>query len=215
MTARANAFAYSLDFVLGREGGLANSKRDRGGLTNYGVTQKTYDYFRVEVWKQHPQTVRLITEAEVRRIYLSYWNEGACPALDAIDYDDLAVCVHDCAINQGAGTARLLLQRAAGVVEDGIVGKATLAALRALGEREALRRFLLARAANYGRIIRNDPQRDNPELAQRGNWPSWSSRLRHCARTFGVEIAPTYAKGCEPSPSLSFASPSTRSTRAA
>jgi lysozyme family protein len=37
------SFDDALLETLHYEGGIANHPKDRGGLTNYGVTQKTYD----------------------------------------------------------------------------------------------------------------------------------------------------------------------------
>ena len=61
-----------LKFILAREGGYVNSKNDRGGPTNKGVTQVTYNSYRRS--KNLPtKDVRDITQQEVEDIY---YNKG-------------------------------------------------------------------------------------------------------------------------------------------
>ena len=39
-------FEKAMKFVFSIEGGYSDKKNDRGGKTNYGVTQTTYDEYR-------------------------------------------------------------------------------------------------------------------------------------------------------------------------
>lgn len=71
-------FEKALVFVLRVEGGYVNDTSDPGGATNNGVTQKTYDSWRIE--KGLPkQDVKLITMDEVTTIYKErYWLKAEC-----------------------------------------------------------------------------------------------------------------------------------------
>jgi lysozyme family protein len=118
-------YDVSLAAVLRSEGGFVNDPRDPGGATNKGITQAVYDGWR----RKHnlpTQTVRDIDASEVAGIYRAqYW--------DAIRGDDLPAGVDyaafDLAVNSGVNRPARFLQAAAGVVQDGVIGPATLAAV--------------------------------------------------------------------------------------
>ena len=76
------AFAAALKLVLAYEGGYVNDPRDLGGETNKGITQRTYDSFRLS--QQLPKlTVKNITDAEVANIYYNqYWLAAGCNLMD-------------------------------------------------------------------------------------------------------------------------------------
>lgn len=93
-------FDVAIEVVLGAEGGLSNHAADRGGLTNFGVTQKTYNAWRLKSGLD-PQSVRDITRAEVRSIYREFWIDSKAYTLPK----RAAIAVFDMAINSGAGRA--------------------------------------------------------------------------------------------------------------
>lgn len=123
---RAN-FAQSLSLVLQHEGGYVNHPRDPGGATNRGVTQTVYNDWRVGSGLPE-RGVRDITDAEVMAIYKKlYWDKVKGDELPVgVDY-----CVFDFAVNSGVSRSTRYLQRSLGVVEDGIIGPATLKAAQA------------------------------------------------------------------------------------
>ncbi len=120
-------FPLSLAAVLIHEGGYVDDPQDPGGATNKGVTQAVYDDWRVGEGLAR-RSVRFINDYEVGAIYRRrYW--GAVRGDDlppGVDY-----CVFDFAVNSGVNRASRYLQRAAGVVDDGRIGPATLAAVKA------------------------------------------------------------------------------------
>lgn len=127
VTPEGDRFAVCLPLVLKHEGGFVDHPRDPGGATNKGITQKTYDSWR-DRKGQPRQSVRSITSDEVAAIYRrDYW--------DAIKGDDLPAgidyCVFDFAVNSGIDRASRYLQRAVGAGEDGSIGPATLAKVKA------------------------------------------------------------------------------------
>ena len=119
-------FQTALRHVLMSEGGFVNNPKDPGGMTNLGVTARTW-----EDWVGHAPSekeMRELTPEKVAPLYKrKYW--------DAIKGDDLpngiSYCVFDCAVNSGPGRAVKLLQQAIGVNADGAIGHATLATVRA------------------------------------------------------------------------------------
>ena len=91
--------------VLLEEGGLSDHQQDPGGLTKYGISRRAYPDL----------DIRRLTMDDVIEIYRrDYWNPVRCTDLPA----SLALLVFDSAVNQGAGTAARLLQKAVGVTED-------------------------------------------------------------------------------------------------
>jgi lysozyme family protein len=122
--ARSN-FPAALKELLIHEGGYVNHPKDPGGRTNLGVTQRVY-----EAWVKHPvdeKIMRSLTVDHVRALYKAqYW--------DAVKADDLPpgldLCVFDFAVNAGPRRGARYLQRLVGTTRDGIIGPATLGAVR-------------------------------------------------------------------------------------
>lgn len=118
-------FDAALAAVLKHEGGFVNDPRDPGGATNKGVTQTTYDLWRIDHGLPK-QSVKCITPAEICAVYKKrYW--------DAIRGDELPsgldYCLFDFAVNSGPKRAANYLQELVMVDIDGKIGRATLAAV--------------------------------------------------------------------------------------
>jgi lysozyme family protein len=176
MTAR---FVTCLNIVLGNEGGISNHKADRGGLTNSGVTQRTYDMYRAK----HGLIRRPVTEMtppEVEAIYDEYWKDARCAYLP----EPVDLLVFDTAINSGARRAMILLQRALGVPDDGLFGKVTMDALHeemVAGDiKQICKAFLDAREDFFYDIV----DRDATQQAFIGGW---INRLDGLRERVGVE----------------------------
>lgn len=98
---KANNFDIAMKLVLGFEGGYSDHKNDRGGATNFGVIQATYDHYRQSRGlKMRP--VKEIEAHEVREIYHGYWAEAGCEAMPL----KAGIVVFDMAINSGSSRAR-------------------------------------------------------------------------------------------------------------
>jgi lysozyme family protein len=119
-------FDPSLKHVLVHEGGYVNHPKDPGGATNKGVTQDVYNTYRARR-KLVPASVKVISDHEVKDIYRTqYWDKIKGDDLPAgVDY-----CVFDFAVNSGVSRAIKYLQGAVGATPDGIIGPATLAAVK-------------------------------------------------------------------------------------
>ncbi|TCK31310.1 lysozyme family protein [Ancylobacter aquaticus] len=121
----ASSFDEALKRVLVHEGGYADHPADPGGATMKGITQRVYDGWR----RRHgvpARGVRLIEPGEVAAIYRrQYWDAVRADELPA----GLDFALFDAAVNSGPAQAAKWLQRTLGVVADGQVGEATLAAL--------------------------------------------------------------------------------------
>lgn len=144
-------FPKALKVILHHEGGYANHPEDPGGITNLGVTKNTW-----EQWTGKPATeadMRALTPEKVAPLYQArYWNACRCGDLPG----DLALCVFDFAVNAGPVRAAKFLQRMVGVADDGKIGPATLAAVRAFvakhGTAEAVRQYQNSRRGYYRQL---------------------------------------------------------------
>ena len=164
-------FEYGLRVILNHEGGVSNHSSDRGGLTNYGVTQKVYDDF-CRLTGRNKKPVTEISMDEVEAIYGGYWKDGHCSYL----MEPLDVIHFDSCVNHGTGRANKILQRVLGTDEDGVIGKQTMVALHeeviAVGVSSVCEMYLNERVAFYDRIIAKDPSQ---KVFEKG----WMNRVDH------------------------------------
>lgn len=133
-----------VELVLHDEGGFVQHAKDPGGATNMGITIGTLSRWRHE--DSSVQDVRDLTRLEAKQIYMAlYWN--------VVRADDLPVgldyLVFDFAVNAGPGRAAMVLQRAAGVEDDGAIGPLTLAAVRGLAPVGVCRLFYTEKMKFY------------------------------------------------------------------
>lgn len=120
-------FKRIFPIVLDYEGGYVYHPNDKGGATNKGVTQDTYDAYRDKLGV-HRRDVREILFQEAEQIYSDYWRAASCDKISTSH--PLTAAVHfDCAINSGPRQAARILQRAVEAKPvDGIIGNVTLTA---------------------------------------------------------------------------------------
>jgi lysozyme family protein len=176
-------FDKALFFTLKWEGGfdgMSDDPTDRGGRTRAGITQTSFDSWLSA--KAAPQRdVWTITPAEVAQIYRAkYWEASKCDQLP----DNLDICVFDAAVNHGVRKAIQFLQRAAGVVDDGVLGPQTM---RAVDQDKSFDRmqyllsgYCMAREKFYSAIVHNDPK-------QVRFLKGWLNRLTDLRITTGVD----------------------------
>jgi lysozyme family protein len=119
-------FARALSLVLKSEGGWSDNPADPGGATMKGVALANFRrYVKADATKAD---LRAISDAQLAAVYRRfYWDAVAGAELpDGVDY-----AVFDFAVNSGPGRAAKYLQAVLGVVQDGRIGPATLAAAKA------------------------------------------------------------------------------------
>jgi len=142
------------------EGGFVDHPADRGGVTNWGITQATY-----EAWFGRPVSVadmRLMPQSTALAIYRSaYWRPAGCDRLPEL----IRPVVFDMAVNHGPARAIAVLQGAlsrigAKTTIDGRLGPQTLAkveeALTGHGAR-LINAICDQRWAFYRAIVAKDP----------------------------------------------------------
>ncbi len=173
-------FKQCLKVVLVAEGGYVNHKSDRGGATNFGITQHVYDDFN-KTRNQPTRDVKFIHESEVETIYYtSYWLPAACDKLP----EPLDLLVFDFAVNSGVGRASKMLQACVGVTQDGKIGKNTIAAVTnkivLIGINKICFIYLEARKEFFNKIVERD-------ASQKVFLKGWMNRIAHLEK--GVNLA--------------------------
>lgn len=135
--------------LLQREGGYVDHKDDRGGATNYGITQRVYsDWSGIS-----GRDVRAMQKGEAVKIYFDlYWKPAKCEQLP----EQIREIHFDSAVNHGVGRAVKLLQSALGVTVDGVIGGKTIGAADAMDYALLKARYTVERYKFYGGIVARD-----------------------------------------------------------
>jgi lysozyme family protein len=187
----SEAFDEALVFALRWEGGYVNHPSDPGGATNYGVTQGTYDRYR-STKGLTKQSVKLISSAEVHDIYESmYWDAARCAELPW----PVSSAQFDAAVNAGPRQATQLLQRAAGVSDDGVIGPKSLAAINAMHPKELALRCCDERQKFYQSLVNRKPSLG-------AFLKGWTHRV-NALRDLIVEAPLSFAEDEEQGPTMS------------
>ncbi|ASY44172.1 MAG: glycoside hydrolase family 108 protein [Pseudomonadota bacterium] len=158
-----------IDDVIAREGGYSNHPADRGGPTNWGITQAVArDNGFVGDMRALPRATAV---AIYRRIY---WDQPGY-AFVAETAPSVAAELFDTAVNMGVGTATGFLQRALNALNrnqrdypdltlDRAIGARTLGALRAFralrgkaGEAVLLKAIEAMQGERYIALAENRP----------------------------------------------------------
>lgn len=127
-------FENALKFVLAREGGYVNDPDDRGGATNKGITQNTYNSWLKSHGKP-AKDVKNITDMEVKEnYYKNYWLAAGCDKMTS----KFAVVCFDTAVNMGVSRVDEFLKAAKWI---------------------DLNEFYLARIRKYNEFAKNQTQR--------------------------------------------------------
>lgn len=150
-----------INALLSREGGYVDDPNDRGGATNYGITEATA--------RRNGFTgpMQSMTRAEAEGIYRNeYWHKPGYDAVFGIS-PGIAAELFDCGVNMGTNLATCFLQRSLNVFNreqrdysdirvDGDLGAATLEALHDFisrrgdeGEHTLLKAIVCLRGARY------------------------------------------------------------------
>jgi lysozyme family protein len=119
-------FDACFDLVIGHEKGFQCNPKDRGNYTpdgrlvgtNYGISARSYPH----------EDIPGMTLQRAKEIYLDdFWRAAGCEQVPEL----LRFPLFDFAVNSGPDAAAKALQRAAGVVADGVIGPITRAAMAA------------------------------------------------------------------------------------
>ena len=133
-------FNEIIEEVLEAEGGFVNDPDDKGGATNFGVTQNSYSAYLGS--KASVEDVRNMTREEAKECYKKdFWNPAKIDRLPS----NLRHIYFDMVVNMGRKNAGKIIQQAVNTKKnqtllevDGIVGSGTLAQVKDLTLKDVL-----------------------------------------------------------------------------
>lgn len=151
-----------ISIILEHEGGYVNHTADKGGPTNFGITQAT-----LSQWRGRPVSiveVQQMTEEEARAIYEQRYLTG--PQIDKLPWPNPGVCVFDVGVNSGPARGVKMLQEVLNKAgfptgsADGVIGPHTINASQAA--QAAMGNYLQnaiveERIKFYNAIVANNP----------------------------------------------------------
>jgi lysozyme family protein len=147
----ADRFPVFIGRILSTEGGYTNDRRDPGNWTGGHVGAGTLKGTKFGIAANTYPTldIKHLTREKAIEIYRrDFWAAVGADALPpALGFQML-----DAAVNHGIGTAKRMLQGAAGVAPDGVVGPATRAAIAAAEPADLLLQFFATRVDYYTRL---------------------------------------------------------------
>jgi len=167
-------FNLFVDLVLRAEGGLSNDTSDRGGLTNRGITAKTFqDYINDAEDRDFPcsleeasERLYQISEQDAIQIYQCYY-------WDAVKADELPsgvdIILADWAVNSGPTSAITNLQELVLARPDGLLGPKTLLKVMNKPPKDLAFELYLRRLKSYRTIA---SMYDNKKF-----WRGWNNRI--------------------------------------
>lgn len=133
-------FKLAIPIVLANEGGLTDDPKDPGGLTNFGISRRSYP----------DVDIRNLTRDGAAAIYLrDFWK------FDAVQSQTVANKIFDMYVNMKHSAIRIL-QACLLMTPDGIWGPGTCAAVNAAGE-GLLVPYKLALAKHYTNLTIANP----------------------------------------------------------
>lgn len=137
-------FKHCLGLVLQSEGGFVNHPEDPGGMTNLGVTIKTWEDFTGH--QADEKTMLDLTPEKVAPLYeQKYWR----PCYGEVLPRGLDFVVFSMGVNAGPGRSIKLLQSAVGCVPDGIIGPKTRELISNSNNATLISKFSEARREYY------------------------------------------------------------------
>jgi lysozyme family protein len=153
-----------LTFTLKHEGGLVDDPDDPGGLTNKGITLKTFNLWFPRAGGA--DGLRTISSQQVNIIYdAGYWMNVQGDALPT----GVDLVVFDFAVNAGPGRSVMMLEAVAGTNRDGIDGPRTETAIAKMDPTVVITKLTNLHEAFY---------RADPDFDEFGG--GWLARLADC-----------------------------------
>lgn len=135
----------AIQFVLTIEKSdtVENDPNDPGGTTKYGISQRSYPHIDIPT----------LTIDQAKMLYRrDFWEPCGCDELPSA----FAIATFDCAVNQGMGPAKRLLQIALDIEVDGVIGPKTIAAAFK-AEPWIVKKLLALRLSEYFKLMTAKP----------------------------------------------------------
>jgi lysozyme family protein len=153
----SNTFEKCIEVLLKLEGGYSDRPSDKGGPTNYGLSQKSYPDINMKT---------LTRDRAIEIYYGDYWIPMN---LSVINDDELVLRLFCMGVNAGIRTTIKILQKLIGVVADGFIGSETARAIREFNG-NIVDEFIKRQKKFYVALVQKDE-------SQRPNLLGWLNRI--------------------------------------
>lgn len=144
-------FDKAFERVIGHEGGYTADPKDRGNWTTgeIGKGELKGTKFGISAMSYPNIDIKNLTVEQAKAIYKKdFWDAlGMERFMSAMQFQ-----LFDAAINHGWRRVVPMLQRAAGVSDDGIIGPKTIAAVNAMDLNDMLMKFLAERIEYFTKV---------------------------------------------------------------
>ena len=169
-------FDYAFEQTLMSEGGYSDDPADRGGKTNWGITEKTLN----EAYLKGIVTTCYVSELkkeEARTIYKAfYWDPLK---LDSVLSPAIAAEIFDTAVNMGKTAATKIVQESLNYLGeslkvDGIMGSATISRLNKWITRDARALWVCLNGFQFQRYVQIVENNTTQKRCARG----WTKRIQ-------------------------------------
>lgn len=133
-----------IERTLQTEGGYVDHPFDPGGVTKYGISQRSYPHL----------DIASLTREQAIAIYKRDYYDVM--KLDGVENDKVAWKIFDMAVNLGTRAAAILVQNVVKVRVDGQCGPVTLGAINSLDPKVLLDRLVESCVVHYARLVANN-----------------------------------------------------------
>lgn len=145
-------FTKAVEVVLANEGGYVDNAYDPGGETKYGISKRMYPR----------EDIKNLTIARAKAIYLrDFWSPQP---FDQIKVEATSTKLFDTTVNVGTKRATRFMQQALNqmglsLIEDGVFGSKTAAAINAVENSVLLNVYRDIQAGYYRGLVAADPKK--------------------------------------------------------
>ena len=150
-------FKKFLDYIFEVEGGFTDDENDRGGKTNWGITEEEAREFG------YTGDMRNLTKDFAENIYLKKYYLGN--KLDKIIDDRVALSIFDWAVNsgrRGIKKAQIVANKfGANLIIDGIIGNKTLEAINGINPETFLKEYHEIQRTFYKNLAAKDSTQED------------------------------------------------------
>ena len=171
-----SVIGHSFDF----EGGYSNNRHDRGGETNYGITNIFMEQYKKALPGGKAKPIKDITKEDAYNMYNAMWNQHN---LGYIKDKGIATLLNDYMINSNewkvaARVQEILNKKGHKIKVDRIVGPKTLEAINNTDKEWLIEEILIDRYNNYREQVKYRP-------TQETFYKGWINRLNKIAEIVG------------------------------
>jgi lysozyme family protein len=155
-------FSIAIAIVLQNEGVTGKVTIDTGGLTKYGICQRSYPTLNI----------RSLSLDDAEKIYKRDYYDVL--HLDEVESLELVIKLLDMAVNKGVYGTIKTVQRIVGVEVDGIMGENTINSINKQVPNDLLIKLRNEQKAFYTALVDNNPQKYGKYLQ------GWLNRVESC-----------------------------------